>query len=206
MTPEQRSPSRSERADAVTVLLLGAAAVVVIAWLTTARILTTFRSDGIAWTLPIDQQPIEATIDAGATDLHGYATQALVIAPGVDAMATAAIVASIVVGTLTALTITAGVMWIAWSFLRGRVFAPATARAFDLIGWTLVVGTLVALGLDTVGRNGVTSALGAGPGEPLHPAELWLWAPVCATGIAVGLLGRAFRRGVRLQKDTEGLV
>lgn len=67
--------------------------------------------------------------------------------------------------------------------------------------------------LETMGRNGVTAALGLGDGEPVHPIEFWAIAPIFATGVTVGLIAVAFRRGIRLQqemvvleKETEGLV
>lgn len=207
------SISRSERADAITVLLLGAAALVIVANATYIRILSTFRGDRIAWSIPIDEQPISATTDSGAISIEGIAQDAMIFATGVDPISVAAIIAAIAMWALAGVAVIGGVCLIAWNFLRGRFFHRGNAAAFDVIGWTLAVAPILIVGLENVGRNGVVAALGLGDGEPVHPVELWTIAPIFAAGVTVGLISRAIRRGIRLQqeksvleKDTEGLV
>lgn len=197
---------RSDAADAVTVLLLGAGAVVGVALLTALRFLDVFREDGIAWTIDVDDVPTEATLGSGAATVGGIAENLLVIAPGVGGWAQTAIVASILLWALAVLTVISAVMFVAWRSLRGRLFAPATARAFDVIGWTIVGGALLVLVLENIGRNGVLDAIGASGAEPLHPLEFWAYAPAWIIGTAVGIVAVAFRRGIRLQRDTDGLV
>ena len=200
-----RSTTRSERTDAITVLAVGAIAVVVVIMIVVLRAGQTFREGGIGWILPIDQQPIDATIGSGTGAVQGYATEALVIVPDVHAGIVATIVLSHVLFATTALLVIACTSWVAWSFLRGRFFAPGTARAFDLLGWGLAGGTALMALLDTVARRRVFAALGM-EGAQLDGVGVARWSPVLAVAVAVGLLGRAFRRGTRLQKDTEGLV
>ncbi|MFF1539181.1 hypothetical protein ACFVWL_03860 [Microbacterium sp. NPDC058269] len=213
MTTTTATPTRSEKADAVTVILYAAVALVTVALATTLRIAGTFRETGIAWTVPIDQQPISATTDSGAISIEGFADEALIIANGVDAASVAAIVAAITLWALAAAIVIAAVTSVAWNFLRGRFFVRANVWAFNAIGWTLVGAPILIVMLETMGRNGVTSALGIGEGEPVHPLEFWTIAPIFATGVTVGLIAVAFRRGIRLQneklaleKETEGLV
>jgi hypothetical protein len=213
MSTTTTTPTRSEKADAVTVILYAAVALVTVALATTLRIAGTFRETGIAWTVPIDQQPISATTDSGAISIEGFADEALIIANGVDAASVAAIVAAITLWALAAAIVIAAVTLVAWNFLRGRFFVRANVWAFNAIGWTLVGAPILIVMLETMGRNGVTSALGIGEGEPVHPLEFWTIAPIFATGVTVGLIAVAFRRGIRLQneklaleKETEGLV
>lgn len=137
----------------------------------------------------------------------------MVIADGVNAASVTAIIAAIALWALAAVAVIAAVTLVAWNFLRGRFFVRPNARAFDVIGWTLVGAPILIVMLETMGRNGVTSALGIGDGEPVHPIEFWSVAPIFATGVTVGLIAVAFRRGIRLQneklaleKETEGLV
>lgn len=205
--------TRSETADAITVILYAAAALVTVAFATILRVASTFRETGIAWTIPIDQQPISATTDSGAISIEGFADEAMVIASGVDTMSAVAIIAAIALWALAALLVIASVTLVAWNFLRGRFFVRANVRAFNVIGWTLVGAPILIVILETMGRNGVTAALGLGEGEPVHPIEFWTIAPFFATGVTVGLVAVAFRRGIRLQhekaaleKETEGLV
>lgn len=197
---------RSDAADAITVLLLGIGAAITVVLSVVARFLDVFRDAGVAWTIDIDDAPFAATVGSGTGSVEGIVESALVIAPGVDGGTAAALAGSIVVWGITCLAVILAVMYVARSFLRGRFFVPTTARAFDVIGWALVGGGFIVLILENIGRNGILSALGAGEGEPLHFLDFWGWAPVWAVGVTVGLIAVAFRRGVRLQRDTDGLV
>ncbi len=205
--------TRSERADAITVILYAAAALVTVGLATTLRVGSTFRDAGIAWSIPIDEQPISATTDSGQISIEGIAQEAMVFATGVNGVSIAAIVAAIALWALAAVAVIGAVTLVAWNFLRERFFVAGNARAFDVIGWTLVLAPMAIVMLETMGRNGVTAALGLGDGEPVHPIEFWAVAPIFATGVTVGLIAVAFRRGIRLQqekvvleKETEGLV
>jgi hypothetical protein len=205
--------ARSQAADAITVLLFGAAALVVVAISTVLRTLGTFRDQGIAWSVPIDEQPISATADSGAITVDGIAQQVMVFATDVDSLSTAAIIGSLALWTLAPLIVILGVMLVAWNLLRGRFFVRGNARAFDAIGWTLVLAPMLIVMLENRGLNGVLDAVGLGPGDPVHPIDFWSIVPVFATGVAVGLIANAFRQGIRLQQEkivleneTEGLV
>lgn len=197
---------RSETADLATVIILGSLAALVVAFAVVMRLLSTFRDAGFAWTVAVDQLPVDATVNSGAQSVNGYASELLVVSANVETMTAVFGAASIVLWGVTALIVIGMVIFVAWSFLRGRFFVRSTARAFDVIGWTLVIGGFTVLGLETMTRNGVLGALGGGVGEPLHPLDFWAFSPIWAIGVAVGLLGVAFRRGIRLQKETEGLV
>lgn len=197
---------RSDAADAITVLLLGIGAAVTVVLTVTARFLDVFRDAGVAWRIDIDDEPFSASVGSGTGYVDGIVQTALVIAPEVDGGTAAALAGSVVAWGITCLAVIAAVMYVARSFLRGRFFVPATARAFDVIGWALVGGGFVVLVLENIGRNGILTALGVDEVEPLHFLDFWQWAPVWAVGVTVGLIAVAFRRGVRLQRDTEGLV
>lgn len=206
-------PARSETADAVTVILYATATLVIVGIATVMRVLSTFRDDGIAWSIPIDEQPIAATAGSGAIQVDGIAQQAMVFATDVNAVSVAAIITAVALWALAAVATVGAVALVAWNFLRNRFFVRGNARAFDVIGWTLVLAPIAIVMLETMGRNGVISALGIGSGEPVSPIELWSIMPIFATGVAVGLIAVAFRRGMRLQqerddleKETEGLV
>lgn len=204
-TPAPTRAQRNETADLVTVIVLGALTTLVVASVTATRLWSAFRPDGFAWSLDVDQTPVEATAASGAAPVQGYAGELLVIDPDVSTATAVAGAASIIVWALTALVIVASVMFLAWSFLRGRFFVRSTARTFTVIGWTLVIGGLVVLGLENVVRNGILASLGV-TGEPLHPLAFWNYAPVWLIGVAMGILAVAFRRGIRLQDDSRGLV
>ncbi|MBT2483577.1 MULTISPECIES: DUF2975 domain-containing protein [unclassified Microbacterium] len=205
--------NRSEKADAVTVMFLSAAALVIVGIATQLRILSTFRDVGIAWSIPIDEQPISATTNSGAVTIEGIAQHAMVFATDVNPVSVAAIIGAIALWAVAAVVVIGAVALVAWNLLRGRVFVPGNARAFDAIGWTLAAAPVLIVILETMGRNGVTAALGIGAGEPVHPLEFWSVLPIFGAGVATGLIAVAFRRGIRMRqekdllaKDTEGLV
>lgn len=198
--------SRSEAADAITVIVIGVLGAVAVIVAAVMRAVSTFRPAGIAWTLNVDDAPAEATVGSGAVSVSGIAEQLTAIVPDVNTLSRFAIGASIAVWACTALLVIASVMFVAWSFLRGRFFVPATARAFGVIGWSIVLGTGAVMTLDTLGGNGVLAALGAGDLGQVRATEVWAYAPAWAIGVCVGIVAVAFRRGVRLQRETELLV
>ena len=200
------SSTRSERADALTVLAFAVAALIVVAFSTALRAAGIFRDDGIAWSVPIDDQPIEATADSGAIALSGIAQHAVVFAKDVNALSVAAIIAALALSAVAAVAVIAAVALVAWNFLRGRIFVRANVGALNVIGWVLVLAPLAITFLEQIGLNGVLAALdlsGYGSGAFV---DLGVIVPLFATGVAVGLVAVAFRRGVRLQKETEGLI
>jgi hypothetical protein len=205
-SPQGAASSRSETADAITVIIIGVLGAVAVIVTAIFRAVGTFRPDGVAWTLNVDDTPAEATVGSGAVTVRGYVEQLMVIVPDLNAVSSFAIGASIAVWACTALIVIASVMFVAWSFLRGRFFVSATARAFGVIGWSIVLGTGVVMALDTLGGNGVLAAVGAGDLGQVRPTELWAYAPAFAIGVSVGIVAVAFRRGVRLQRETDLLV
>lgn len=203
---EQGPTTRSERADATTVLIIGTLVLAAAVAAVVLRAAQTFRPEGIAWILPIDQQPIEATVGSGSSAVHGYATQALVIVSGLSPLGTGAIVLSHVVWAAVALLVIGSSLFIAWSFLRGRFFARGTVRALAAISWALAIGAGAVHVLDGFARNSIVAALNPDRGTIYDAPDTWSWLPVFAVGVALGLITTAFRRGIRLQKETEGLV
>ena len=69
--------TRSQTADAITVILFGAAALLVTSISTVFRVLGTFRDQGIAWSIPIDEQPIDdaAVVASAAAAITAMLTE-----------------------------------------------------------------------------------------------------------------------------------
>lgn len=195
--------TRSGVAEAIGVLAGGVLAAGVVVTMAVFRVLDTFRPAGIAWTVTIDAQPVDATVGSGAGRVSGIAERLTILATGVDTAAAAAAVASIAIWTLAALIVIVCAEHIAWSIQRGRFFVASTARDFGIACWTLVAGGALIYMCDELARRGVLAALGLG--DIAAPFPLGFWAS-WAIGFTIGLLGVAFRRGIRLQRDTEGLV
>lgn len=96
----------------------------------------------------------------------------MIFATDVNAVSVAAIITAIVLWALAAVIVIAAVTLVAWNFLRGRFFVRGNVRSFNAIGWTLVGAPILIVILETMGRNGVTAALGLGEGSPcIHPSS-----------------------------------
>ena len=200
------SVSRSERADAITVLIAGLLAVVVVIGLVSLGAVRTLRRDGIGWILPVGGRRVDAPSGSRTMPVHGDAMTALVVAPNVNAVSVTAIVLSHLVYATVALTIVGGALFISWSFLRDRFFTPGTVRALAAISGALAFGPALIFVLDTFGRNGVLAALSIDDAGFFDAGTYWSWLPLFTAGIGLGLITQAFRRSERLQRDTEGLV
>lgn len=205
--------TRTEMTDAVRILLYAAAALVITGVATALRVLGTFREQGVAWSIPVDEMVVSATVDSGAASVEGVAQTVLVFADDLDSATLLAIAGSITLWAAAALVLILGAAVIAGNFLRARFFVKGNALALSFIAWTLCIAPLVIVVLEVTARNGVMASVGLGTGEPLHPIEFWSTTPLLLAGITVGLIARGLRRGVslarekeRLQKETEGLV
>ncbi|WP_456286856.1 hypothetical protein M1D46_05375 [Microbacterium sp. JZ70] len=197
---------RAEQGDAITVLFIGAAVLMVVAISAALRWAETFTLEGVAARVPVHAAPGQAVVDGADVTITGSVDSMLVVVPVVDTMSAVCLAASILIAALAQTISATAVMYIAWSFLRGRFVTSAVVRALTLLGWTVFTGALAVLFVDRLALNGILAALGADGAEPIHPLEFWSSAPLFFIATAVGLLAIAFRRGIRLQRDTEGLV
>jgi hypothetical protein len=197
---------RSEQGDAITVILCGAAAVIVVLIANVLDFLDTFRPDGVAARVPLESGSGEGVLENTSARVSGSLSELTVVVTDLNAVSTFCLGAAIVVAALAQLVVIAAVMHLAWSFLRGRFFVRAAARDFGIISWAMFLGALGVLLLQHMGTNGVLAALGTDGREPVHPIAFWSFAPYWFAATAVGLLSVAFRRGAQLQRDTEGLV
>jgi hypothetical protein len=133
-------------------------------------------------------------------------TEGEVIAEGVNVLSTVSLGASIIVSTIAWLVVIALFATLALRFLRGRFFDPTNPRLLDAAGWTMFGGALAISFLDTLGRNGVLAAAGLGEFQPSSWAIIASFIPIWIAATVLGLISLAFRRGIRMQRDTDGLV
>lgn len=189
--------------EAISVIVGGVLAAAVVVTTATWRAVETFRPEGLAWTLPIEGQRIEAIVEPDRMPVSGLAESLTIVSPAADALAYAATAASILLWALTALTVIGGIVHLAWNVLRGRVFSRTTVRDLNLICGALVGGAALIYVCDDLTRRTLLASLEIG--EAMRPAPVGFWIS-WAVGFTTGLLAYAFRRGLQLQRDTEGLV
>lgn len=196
-----------ERRDVATVMGVGVLAFAVTVYAGIQRALQTFGSPrGIAWNLAVDETPARVEVGSGTGAVDVVVRDGLVYSSDVAPVSVAMIVVSLVASVLTAFVVIACVLYLARCALRGDVFSSGTVRVWDVVGWALVGGGALMLFGDTLGGNGVLAAVGLQDADVEPSVGFWGFAPMWAIAVACGLMGIAFRRGLRMQKDTEGLV
>jgi len=196
-----------ERRDAATVLTVGVLACIATLYWCAVRAGQTFGSPlGIAWNIAIDETPVNVTVGSLTGSVNAIVGEGTVYSDHVNAVSVTMLVVSLVASTLTSLVVIACVMYLAHCALRGTLFTRATMRIWDVIAIALIAGAALMLFGDTLGGNGVLAAVGLQDADVSASVGFWGFAPMWATGVACGLMSIAFRRGLRLQRDTEGLV
>lgn len=147
---------------------------------------------------------LPSAADAGTADLvQGTYASASVLVSGLSPLPVFLWALSGVLVTLTTAVISAAVAQLCWKLLRLRAFDRSVSQMANLVGFVLVVGSLISEGFGGLGRMIATDELGAG--------NVWTagfvinFAPMMA-GFVILLVALAFEAGTRLQRDNEGLI
>lgn len=206
--------ARRVRSDALALIFMGTFATAAAITLAVLKFQEVFVPGGIAWNLPVLPQTASGTGltqyapegPAATVEVVGTLTHLQIVVPDVNTVSAACLGIAIVVAALTALTVIAYTMQLAWNFLRGDFFTRRTSRALRTLTWTGIVGGLIAYATWELGSNGVEAAVGALAAET-GALAWWCWYTVMLFSVmAFGLVDIAFRRAARLQRDQEGLI
>lgn len=198
--------TRKERSDILATLTVAGVVAATVIVTAVVRWLETFTVDGISMPVPFAGVPADFSPAEGLPPATVRVTEGDVVADGVNALSTFSAAASIVVGTAAWLAVIALISLLAVRFLRGRFFDPSNPRLLDAAAWTMLGGALAVLLLDTFARNGVLAAAGLGDFSPSSWSVTASFIPIWMAAMVLGLISVAFRRGIRLQRETEGLV
>lgn len=198
--------TKKERNDILATLGVSGVLAVIVLVAAVIRWLETFTPEGTSVPVPFGFVPAELTPQDGLPPTAVDVTWGNVSAEGTNLLSVMSLAASIVVGAVAALTVIALFAVLALRFLRGRFFDATNPRVLDAAGWTMFAGALAVYLLDTLGRNGVLAAAGLADFDPNSWALVWPFFAVWIGATVLGLLSLAFRRGIRLQRDSEGLV
>ncbi|WP_349426030.1 hypothetical protein [Microbacterium sp. LWS13-1.2] len=201
-----RETTTKERNDILSTLVVAGVVAAIVVLTSVLRWFETFTLDGVSVPVPFAGVPADFAPADGVPETTVRVTEGDVIAEGVNALSTVSIGASIIVGAIAWLVVIALFGTLALRFLRGRFFDPANPRLLDAAGWTMFGGALAVSLLDTLGRNGVLAAAGLGDFQPNSWATTASFIPIWIAATVLGLISLAFRRGIRLQRDTDGLV
>lgn len=203
MAKDIATQAKADRNDLLTAIIVGALVIGVLVYDGVQRLTTLFGTAGAVTVMaPVPLQQITAAIGDGAVAL---VDSAILVADGVNVVSVVSLVLAIALRTLCLITVAALGVILCRRLLRGVVFDQVNARLTFVMSMGLLAAGLVGPWFENMGLNGVFAALGGDYGD-----ARWLLfrdgVPLFVAAIAVGVLVIVFRRGVRLQKETEGLV
>lgn len=198
---EQKQQAR-DRGDLTAAIITGALVIAALIYDAIRRIGILFQTPGsLTVDAPVPPQPITADIGEGVSATVNVAT--LVVAD-VNAVSVASLVLAVVASSACLVVATTLAVLMCRRLLQGIVFDRVNARFTTAISMLLLAAGLLGHWFENMGLNGVFAALG---GEFNEQWALFLqMVPFFIAAMAVGVLGIIFQRGIRLQRDTEGLV
>ena len=192
--------TRGDRSDLWSTGVAAVLAVACVVVIAVVRLVNLFSAPGgLTVTAPV--VATEGRIGA----LNGEATVVRFFAADVNIISIACLVLEILLTATGYLAIVTLAAVIVLRSARDRAFARGTAKLVTAIAMTLLGVSVVGVYLQIVGLNGAFAAVDAFDQFDQQAINLSAF-PLYIAAAAIASLGLTFRRGERLQRDTEGLV
>ena len=151
--------------------------------------------------------PLPETASAGtARLLDGSFSTAEVTVNGLSALPRFLLTLETGTALVTALLVSATVAYFCWSVLRRRPFNRPVFVLVALVGYTLVLGTVVGQGFGGLGRMIAAGELNADPASGFWPLATLVDLGPAGTGLVLLVAAGSIRLGQHLQRDTDGLI
>jgi len=106
----------------------------------------------------------------------------------------------------TGLLVSVTIAYFCWSVLRRRPFSRPVFWLVALVGYALILGTVLGQGFGGLGRMIAAGELSAGTLDGFWPSAALIDPAPAVTGLVLLVAAGAIRLGQRLQQDTAGLV
>jgi hypothetical protein len=200
---KQARQAKADRNDLFTAMIVGALAIGVLVYDAVRRLVELFSTAGaVTVTAPVPAQTITAAIGDGAP---GTTDMATLVVEGVNTVSVVSLVLAIALRAVCLIAVAVLAVIVCQRLLSGVVFDQLNTRLTFATSIGLLAAGLIGPWFESMGLNGAFAALGGDFGD-----DRWLLLrdgiPLFVAAIAVGVLVIVFRRGARLQKETEGLV
>ncbi|WP_223622497.1 hypothetical protein [Microbacterium sp. EST19A] len=203
MAKDAATQAKADKNDLLTAIVVGALVIGVLIYDSVQRLGALFGTAGaVTVTAPIPSQTITATIGDGAPATTDMAT---LVVGDVNLISVICLVLAIVLRGLCLIGVAALGVVLCRRLLGGVVFDQLNARLTLIMSMGLLAAGLAGPWFENMGLNGVFAALG-GDFEDARWLLFRDGIPLFVAAIAVGVLVIVFRRGTRLEKETEGLV
>jgi len=158
-------------------------------------------------TLIVDE-PLPPSADAGtAALLEGRYESAAVTLGDLSGTSFGLLTAGLVFSIITTATVALAFVYLCWRLLRSKPFKKSLSIAFLTAGTALLIGTVLSIAFDGLGRMIVASELvGDDELEGFWPMAAQGDLGPIGFGLALLIVACAFEYGERLSRETDGLV
>ncbi|GAB3632799.1 hypothetical protein GCM10027421_21520 [Microbacterium shaanxiense] len=198
-TPELQA--RRDRSDLVTGVIVGAVVIAFLLYRGANAVASLFAAPGaVTVDAPIPAQKVMTGLGQGT---EATVTSGTLVVADVNTVSVICLVLAIVLSTLGLVAAATLGVCSCIRMLRGRIFDRVNVRLLFLLSMSFLLAWAGEYCFRTMGLNGVFAALDEYGGRTdLDLASISL----VVAAVSVGVLVIVFRRGVALQKETEGLV
>lgn len=203
--PPATTPKVMERG--ILILFMAAAAVIGLALLFPAvRQLVLIATDETSVSLlTASELPHSGTTEAGAAITSGTFESSWIVATGLSGGTRWLLGLGVLFGALTAAATVAAVVFFLLMLMWRRPFHRALITATQIAGAALLIGSILSVGLGGLGRMMAADELNPIAGD-VFVIGFTFDPTVLLAGIGVLALSIVFSYGVKLQRDTKGLV
>jgi hypothetical protein len=155
----------------------------------------------------VTDQPLPADADAGdATLVDGTFDSALVTVSNLSAPTQGLLLSSLVIGAATQTLVVLAFAYLAWRLLKRQPFLSSLPRIFTAAGAILSIGGIASQALYGFGSWNVAEELGSTDADSFWPLVMTFDPLPIVLGFGLLLIAAAFHYGVRLARDTDGLI
>ncbi|WP_151199593.1 hypothetical protein [Cryobacterium sp. LW097] len=178
-------------------LATGIGAVTLVRQLLTERFVVTLFADA----------PLPSAASTGTAQIHGGSFDtAEVTVTGLSALPRFLLTLEGSTALATALLVSATVFYFCWSVLRRRPFNRPVFWLVALVGYALLLGTVLGQGFGGLGRMIAAGELNGDAPDGFWPQATLVDLAPAGTGLVLLVAAAAISLGQRLQRETDGLV
>jgi hypothetical protein len=156
----------------------------------------------------IVERALPAEADAGtATLITGSYESASVTLGDLSGWAFGLLTAALVIAVITSATVALSFVYLSWRLLRAEPFKKSLTFTFITAGTALIIGSILSLGVEALGRViAISELLGDDKVTGFWPMAFNGDLSPIGFGLALLIVACAFEYGERLTRQTDGLV
>jgi hypothetical protein len=211
-TAQRKTPALApwDRWDRIAMwAILGGSAVYALVVLASGIVRLAHQAVSQTWTGSlIVERALPTEADAGtATLIAGSYESATVTLGDLSGWAFGLLTTSLVITVITSATVALSFVYLSWRLLRAEPFKKSLTFTFITAGAALIIGSLVSLGVEALGRMiAVSELLGDDKTTGFWPMAVTGDLAPIGFGFALLVVACAFEYGERLTRQTDGLV